>query len=53
MKEIAAAIYTYENSMPVTRNITSGMISESGHKAWPDPSFLDKKERCRHRNRNH
>lgn len=37
MKETAAAIHTYENSVLVIRNLTSRMISESDHKGWTDP----------------
>lgn len=43
MKEIAAAIYTYENSVPVIRNTTSGMIPESDHKGWTDPFGQEEK----------
>lgn len=43
MKEIAAAVYTYGNSVPVIRNTTSGMISESDHKGCTDPFGQEEK----------
>ena len=43
MIEMAAAIYTHENSVPVIRNATSGMISEADHKGWTDPFGQEEK----------
>lgn len=43
MKEIGAAIYRHENSMPVVRNTTSGVVSEYDHKGWTDPFGQDEK----------